>query len=275
MIAFICGYITLRNLGERNYKASDGGLLSILNAVVEAINMCCLLVTSVCSKMYVVKNQRLWQKLYEVEKELQQIDVMVNHTIVQNYVIIGTTFTIILHGTSSVLLIIFDERREGFLYYVAVGFYYHYTCMDYLLLSGHFIIYFFIINNMLAKITNSLSKTFLDHTYSRNSNRSGFLAIIQYHQQICELARQGNFVLSIQLVFVFVEIFSLLSKSMSLFSSTISIIKNDYGIIDIVHLLWTAVVLVTLVSFVAISSQCMDKVGIRLICHHKSQVAKG
>lgn len=254
---FVCGYINFRDFCEYNSKVTHGRLFIILNVVSEFIFAICGFVCCICSKTYTKKNQRFWEKLYNIEIDMRRCGILVNHKFLKyinrGTAIITLTFAFFLF----IFFAIFDTRKEYMNneHYVAKNIYYFYNCLSYGLLNSQCITTLVILNELLSKLEKTTREIFENNEYG---NCRKFLKITKYHQRICQAAREGNNVVSIQLAFVFMELFCLYSAAV--FSSTVAIINNTHTVRDIVSFSWIITSSVATLAVIILSHKCTDKV---------------
>lgn len=254
----LCGFIALQDYSRRSYKAEDAGLFYILNMLTAVTNVVAFLVNCIYSKISTETNKSTLQALYEIEKNLHEIGIMVNHNFIRSYTRFSIIFTVIVAFTSGILVVIFDERRSQLnpTFYFAICLYYHCMCINFGLINTQFALCLLIINHMFAKMEDTLRRKFME-SYSKSHVK--MLEIARIQQELWELGRQTYRLLSIPLLLEFLAGFCLLSGSC--FSSAISIINNVCGIQEIINIIWAVVVLISVTVLVVVSNKYMSKVS--------------
>lgn len=242
-----------------SYKLYANNFLYILSVISEFSYMVFSLAICICSKVYAKENQQFWQALYKVEKELQQLQIKLNHTYLQRvthacvYIAIGTSVVL------TTCFVMLDEKKveSDTIYYIIVRFSNYYKATTSIFLNCQLIVSLNTIKEIFLKLEEAVNEKVLDGRYL---DRKYLLDIAKCHQKVCEITKQCNDVMSIPLVFEFVQLFCFLTANA--FSCAIVLITNEYVMRDVMRLIWIAIFLVAVITLVVVSHKCMKKVSL-------------
>lgn len=255
----VCGYLVFRDFLKQSYRATNGGVFYILKAITEFAGSTFLFITCIYSKVN-AKSLR-WLKLVNIEGELQNSGIIMNHKIPRILTIICIIYYATVGFGSLILILLFEWKsyEHGGLIKFPRGLYYHYQCVSCGLLNGQYIFYFAIINEMFEKLEDDAMKKYVNRNYGSRFKSTKLLRIAKYHQQICELAREGNSAMCVQMLFEITEMFWLLT--VYFYDATVSIINNAYNIQEIIYLVWVATCLITIAVLATVAHHCMSRVS--------------
>lgn len=260
LVVFICGCINLKEFLKVGSQASNTTLFFILNIVSELIFTIYCFVCCVCSKLYVKKNQRFWQELYNIDNHMQMRNIRIDHKFLRIVASINVTVVVILPSVCTGFYAIHDAEKEEMtrIHYIAKHMFLFYSTMSYALLHCQYMASFNIINQMLYKLEEITRKQFLSCSY-KQPKPAELLKTAKLHRRICELSRDGNDVISVQLLFGFIELMCLFS--VAAFSSIVSIINNTYIIRDVINIVWVVVSCIGIVLATIVAHKCIEKVS--------------
>lgn len=243
---------------KSTYKLSNSNFLYILKVISElSYNTFCVVI-SINSKLHATENQQFWQALYDVERNLRQLRITLNHTLLRRitkacvYSSAGTSITL------SVCFLILDKQKseDDVFYYVTLRFCNYYKVITCSFLYSQQIVSFSILKEIFEKLEKGVKENVQDNRYS---SRKYLYDITKCHQNVCEIARQFNNVIAVPLVFEFAHLFCFLTANS--FGCMIAVIKNVHVSVDIMRLIWITIVLFIVTLMVVVSCSCMKKVG--------------
>lgn len=237
---------------------SDNNFLYILRMISELSHNTFCMVICIWNKIYATENQKLWQMLYKVEKDLQRLQIELNHTVLRKvanscvYCALG--ISIFLSGC----YILFDEKKSEIdtVYYITLRFCNYYKVVTVMYVYCQQIVFFSIIKGIFEELEKAVNQNVLG---SRYSSCKYLLEVAKCHQKVSEIAKQGNNIIAIPLVFEFVHLFCFLTASY--FSSAVAVIKNVHILRDIMRLTWITIILTVVILIVVVSHNCMKKVS--------------
>lgn len=211
LVIFVCGFINLQEFLKTCDQASHLNLLFLINFASEIVFTTNFVACCVCSKLYVRRNQDFWQQLYNIDNNLQLKDTMIDDKFVRIIINTHVISTIVFPSVCTGFYVINDAEgcNTNKLGYIAKQTYFFYRSITSSLLSCQYLATFIIINKMLGKLEEVARNDFLINCDSKCQNT--LLQIARLYQRICKLARDGNGVISIQLLFEFAVFMCLLS----------------------------------------------------------------
>lgn len=269
LITCVCGYFVVCDYCKHSYKITNGGLFFILDIIAQVGVGIAGLAYCVWNKIYNKDNQKFWQELYETEKKVTSLDICLNHKLLRIVTSSCVVCTVATAYLSNLFFAIFNQRDVKGALYLANSVYYHYNCMSYGMAICQSISSFTIVGHMLEILEETTKKKFL--ISDPNQRAIELLEIAKCHQEICNMARKANRMVSVQLLFLFMEMFCILT--VSTFKSTASILYNVYGIEDILMIAWAAVSLAVITILITVSHNCTEKVNEIIKIAQSTQIA--
>lgn len=255
---------------------TGGGLLYILNVVTTIIDATCSLTFCICYKVYNKHTLTFWKKLCEVGNDLRKLKIELNHKLHRNVAIFFVLFTVLYTYFTSFSYAICNYGSdlnifERLVFHV----YYHYMTIIYLLFTLKHIISLIIINDMFGSLEETTKKKFLNANKYKPLTTPEILEIARCHKKICGIKRLGSKIMSIPLLCVFLEIFTIVTAAS--FKSTVRIINNVYTLEDIESIPWVFLSLLILTALIVSTHKCTEKVSdwyplVFLLCRNCLQI---
>lgn len=206
ILACMGGYCALKTISD---FVNPDNFLFVLHVMTGLLAIIFQIASCICHSLYNNKNRKLWQKLYEVERDLSISNVAINHKHLRRIALACVIFMIfIAFLLFMTFLHLFCKIGEGFdkILVLGGGLFYSYRCGTFSIVICQYVSSFSILREIFLKLGESVKRKFLCDEPSRSTD---LLEIAKYHQQCCEIARRANSVISFQLLFELVDIFCL------------------------------------------------------------------
>lgn len=255
-------YLSFQSFCEYSYEITNGGLFFAISTLTEFIGSLFVYVTCIHSKVYVIKVQKLWEKMYNTEKELQHFCIKINHKRLRILSVLCVLFYTVIASISLVMFLVFKTS------FYTVAFSTHYGCMSHGFINGQQVLSYFIIDQMFKELNHTAEKSYLCSNHKRCLGPRQLLDIAKFHQQLCEIAREVNSATSLQHILQHAIMFCLLT--ISCFMSVVSIMNDTYRLPEMAHFMWSAVSILAVICLIGVSHRCMDRVSTYII--HTSQI---
>lgn len=220
----MCGYCSLKIF--LIYFHMHYNLFFILEVLVQLTTLISQVASSICNSVYVNKHRKLWQRLYEIEKHLSRSSVGINHKLLWRIALACVISTIIFTTYSLVAaVVLYYEMRKDIEKPLMFGggLFYIYRCATSSMVVCQHISSFSVLREIFLKLRDATQRKFLGNIPSRSKD---LLQIARYHQLSCEIAREANSVISIQLLVESVNIICLVIDN--LFGCTLSLMNEHY-----------------------------------------------
>lgn len=258
----IYGYFIVTDYSKYAIQVTNDPLLFILNMMSEFNIVGSNTVLCSCYIIYSKGNREFWQELYEMESELRKLGIELNHKLIGIISTVFITFTVALTYLVNIVIGISGYRKDPnirIIDYLANHSFYHYACIIYNCSISRYIVSLVIIGNMFSTLAKTTEDKFLNGGEVNRYSRKDLWKIAQYHQKVCEVARLGNKAMSLQVLILFLGIFTTLTVIS--FKSTVSLLNNAYGVNDLLSMPWVAVGLITLMTVIFFAHNCEQKVS--------------
>lgn len=254
----VCAYFVIRDFNNYYHETSNGELLFMLRTVTQFYSHVCFVVSCISNKFHTKNTQKLYQQVYEVERDLRMSGILIHHkslkTITRNCVIFYIANAIV-----STVAVLFENNEFHPLLRLASAIYIHYNSIVYSVTNCQLIVSISIFNQMFRKLEEAVKDQFLFDNYQKYPKRIGLSTIVKYHHHICEIVREANRILSIPLLVVFMGGFFMLT--VTIFGAAIAISNDVYVAQDLISFLWLGVTLSNVLVCVVLSHNCMNTVS--------------
>lgn len=257
-------FYTFVNFYKFTSTKSPSPLLFVLGVISHSAMSLSCFVTCIFSILNAKRNKKFWEKLYQTEFKLQRIKVTLNHKFLQNMTIGCVSCTVALLLITAVILIFDEIKLSSIMLLLMVRGSELYKALTFGMLNCQHILSFNIISEMFEQLEESARKKYIVWYIYNHTNHQDLLEIAKCHQQVSEVAKDGNKILSVPLLFEFINVFCYLTAAT--FSSTVFLTSREVRLRTLVDLMWIGIMLVVVIISVAVSHRCMNKVSGYIFC---------
>lgn len=256
----ICGYSTIKIYHNYAVQGANQSLFLNLEEVTRFIGFMSQVACCIYNNICLNKVRKLWQQFYELERDLRILKVAVNHRLLRRialtcilFVPIVISFTLINFVTS-----LWPQKgRVGTAFLVSSCIYYisRYGVLC-VLLCQH-VCSFSILREIFSKLRDTTRRTILFGVFASHRD---LLEVARYHQQTCEITRDANSVLSVQLLAALAHLMCL--TVFSAFSCAVAVANGYYRFQNIAGLTVWIILCISYIATLAIfSHECVESVS--------------
>lgn len=251
-----CGLI----ISFASYKNNDK-LIFTLKEITQFITIISQIVFCVCNSVFIDTNRNLWQRFYEIEKDLRTSKVVFNHKHLRCVAMACVIYTMIAIFFSFIGFIFFYRGtrvhvEKIFIFGCGIFYSYRYATLG-IMICQH-VSLFSTLREIFLKLRVTATKKFL---FGRPSTSKDLLEIAKYCEQSCDLARDVNSALSIQLLVELMDIFFLLLAST--FNTAVIVVNKYYYAYEEIFLYagWIVFGIVMIWMIIFSAHECMESVS--------------
>lgn len=257
ILTCMCGYCVLKTLPSFD---ANGILVSVLKEIMGVISFLSQIASCISNILYNTGHRKLWQQLYEIEKDLNISNIAINHKILRRIALACATFVMInpffLIITLVFISIKFGEGTDKIIMF-GQGLYYSYRSATLAFVICQYISSFSILREIFLKLGETAKSKFLTSEHPRTKD---LLEIARFHQQCCGIARKANIVISLQLVVELMEVFGLLVITSFIYAVSLA---NRYDTYEdgVLYAGWVVFGIFRVVLLIVISHRCVASVS--------------
>lgn len=263
-------FYALMTLGDRCKYLEEypGSFLSlVLHQASECATYASCLFFLIHENIYFNRKKQFWQKLYQIERNMRAVSITpLNYKLLRNVTFVYVIYTIVvalvvmgllwlfvidyLRTHSSVNTLTYFKQTASYLYY-------YYVHMSIYIIIFQYLCSFHIIKEMLEKLEKYIKDMVCDQSVSEIETNE-LLRISKYHQQVCEIAKETDCLMSIPMLTVYGQIFCLLIGHT--YSSLMMIMKDVVMTSYIVKLVMLVANVIPVATSIIVANMCMKKV---------------
>lgn len=253
----MCGYWQFK---ITHYFHVHGSFLFVLEEVLAVISFLSQAAFCVSNSFYNKENRKLWQQLYEMERNIITSNIALNHKFLQRValgcVIFMVINTFLLFATSQFLYSNIGEVIDDRALILGTALFYSYRCGTLSFVISQYVSSFSILREIFLKLGEAAKRSFL---FSDRRSSKDLLQIARYHQQCCALARNANSVISVQLLVELMEVVGLLVIASFIYAASIAMYDTYQN--SVVYAGWVVFGIFRALLLIVISHRCMASVS--------------
>lgn len=260
ILSCICGCYMITMYLNKNSKGNNGSLFIVLEGVTRFASFISQVICCLRNNICFNKNRKVWQRFYDIEKELCIFKVAINHRILRNLAL--TCVVLVAFVTSLAVVVVIcwlwpEKDTMGTTFFMSQGLYYIYRCGTFCMLICQHVLLFSVLREILLKLRDAAKTKFL---LSRFAKPKDLVNIARYHQKICKIAREANSALSVQLLAELLHLFCAIV--ISSFICVVSVGSKHFRYQNlIIFLVWITFCILYITAMAVFSHECMESVS--------------